>query len=133
MRVPPTRELLTVRKGLEKWSALLASRSSGGESGTALRRRGVSLRNSHNFSRDILGGKDKIDAPGRYRAFGHIRLRGCLKLLCNGDAARFLYAAQRRCAVAVIAGDNDRDQFAVPVQGKGVQKNGDDVRPSPRL
>jgi len=64
---------------------------------------------------------------------GHIRLGGCLKLLRNGDAARFVYAAQRRRPVAVIAGDNDRDEFAVPVLGNGVQKNGDDVRSSPWL
>jgi len=35
--------------------------------------------------------------------------------------------------VAVIAGDNDSDEFAVPVLGNGAQKNGDDVRPSPWL
>jgi hypothetical protein len=66
-------------------------------------------------------------------ALSDTRLRGCLKLLRNGDAARFLYAAQRRRPVAVIAGDIDRDQFVVPVLGKEVQKNGDYVRLSPWL
>jgi hypothetical protein len=77
--------------------------------------------------------REQIDAPGRYRALGHISLRGSLKFLRNDNAARFLYPAQRRCPVAVIAGNNYGDKFAIPMLRQGSQENSDAVRPSPRL
>jgi hypothetical protein len=58
-------------------------------------------------------------------------LAGCLKLLRNGNAACFLDAAKRRRAVAIITGDNDRDNLAGPILGEGTQENRDDVWPSP--
>ena len=72
-------------------------------------------RNPHNFSSDLIGGKNKIDAPGCYCARGHIRHPGCIKFLRDRCAADFSYGAQRCRPVTVIARDNDRDQLALPV------------------
>jgi hypothetical protein len=51
------------------------------------------MRYLYYFLSDILGGKNKIYIPGRDRALGHIRLPGRPKLLRDGDAAHFFYAA----------------------------------------
>jgi hypothetical protein len=64
--------------------------------------------NAYYFLSDVLGGQNKIDISARYRALGHIRMPCRLQLLLrDGDAPHILYAAQRRCPVAVIAGDDD--------------------------
>jgi hypothetical protein len=49
--------------------------------------------NSHDFSGDILGRKNKIYAPGCDRAFGHVCLPGGLGLLRDSDASHFFYSA----------------------------------------
>ena len=73
------------------------------------------MRNADNFLSDILRRKNKVYTSARYRASRHIWLPGCVELLRDGDAPHFLYAAQRRCPIAIIAGDNDSDEFAAPV------------------
>jgi len=81
--------------------------------------------------RDILRRKYKIYTPAFDCALRHIRLHSCVKLLRDGNPAHFSYATQCRCPIAIIARDNDSDQFAVPVAGEGTQKNRNHVGPSP--
>ena len=92
---------------------------------------GIALGNSHNLLSDVLRRKNEIDAPACYGAPGHIRVGGSLRLLCNGDAPNFPYAAQRRCPVAIVAGDDDGDKFAVPMLRQRAKKDCDYVRPAP--
>ena len=89
------------------------------------------MRNSYNFSSDILRGKNKIYTPACYGALRHIWLPGCVELLRDGNAPHFFYAAQRCRPITIIARDNDSDKFAVPVLRKGTQKNRNHVGPSP--
>jgi len=91
------------------------------------------MHNASDRPADIFGRKDIVDTPACYRAFGHIRLRGCLKLLRDGNAPKFPYVAKCRRAIAIIAGDDDGYELPAPMVAQGSKKNGYHVRPSPRL
>ena len=97
------------------------------------RRLALAMRNPRYCTGDVLGRQDEIHKPAGDRALGHVRLPRCVGLLRNGDAANVLDSTERRCPIAVITGDNDSDQFAVPVLGQGTQKDCDDIRPPSRL
>ena len=89
--------------------------------------------NPRNFLGDILGRKHKINASAGDRALRHIRLPGGIQFLRDGNATGLFDAAQRGSPIPIIARDNDRNQFAVPVVGEGSQKNRDDIGPPTRL
>ena len=90
-------------------------------------------RDSYNLPSDILGCKNKIYASACDCALRHIRLPGRVKPLCDGNAPYFLYGAQRRCSISIIARDNHSDKLAGPVLRQGTQKNRNHVGPSPGL
>ena len=75
------------------------------------------VRDSYDLVGYILRGKNKIDAPACYGASGHIRLRGGIEFLRNGDASYVFYAAQRCGSIAVEPRYDDGDDFAVPMFG----------------
>ena len=77
------------------------------------------MRDAYNFLSDILRRKNKIYTPACYCARGHVWLPGRVELLRDGNASHFFYAAQRRCPITIITGDNDSDKFAVPVLRSG--------------
>ena len=112
----------------------LCVRSHEDEAAAFLRFRGLGrVRNTDNFPRDILRRKNEIDTPAGDRALRHIRVLRRVEFLCNGNAANFFYAAERRGPVPVIAGNDDGDQLAAPVLRQGTQKNRNHIGPSPRL
>ena len=95
--------------------------------------RRLGMRNFYNLFSNLFRRKNEINAPAGNCALGHVRLRGGIQLLRDRDSACFLDAAQRRRSIAIIAGDNDSDQFAVPVLRQRPQKNRNHVGPSPGL
>src|ERR1700676_363997 len=76
---------------------------------------GVLVRNPYYFFSDILRRKDEIYTSACDCTLWHIWLLGCFKLLRDGNASHFFYAAQRCRPIAIISGDNDSDKLSVPV------------------
>ena len=72
-------------------------------------------RSSNNLFGDIFRCKDQVDAAAGNCTLGHVWLCGRVEFLRDGNAARFFDSAQCRRPIAIIAGDNNRDQLAVPV------------------
>lgn len=75
-------------------------------------------RDAYYLPGDIFRRKNEVYASAFYRTFRHIRLLGRIELLRDGNAADVFYAAQRRCSIAVEAGDDHGDDLAVPIFGQ---------------
>src|SRR5450759_688706 len=73
--------------------------------------------NGSNFGRDLFGREDEVDTAARNGRSGHVGMRGCLGQLRDSDAPDVADATQRVRPIAVVAGDDDGDQLAVPVGG----------------